>query len=90
MHSVQACRLTRCNIELSACKLYLSQVTKAIDISWSRLIAIAPGDFVRWYRGRKELTDRINMAYADAPDAEEAKLQEGMRATQRRLVEGEW
>ncbi len=31
MHSVQARRLTRCNIELSACKLYLSQVTKAIE-----------------------------------------------------------
>ncbi len=31
MHSVQARHLTRCNIELSACKLYLSQVTKAIQ-----------------------------------------------------------
>jgi len=65
-------------------------LAKELDISWSRLITIALGDFVRRYRGRKELTDRINMAYADAPDAEEARLQEGMRATQRKLVEGEW
>ncbi len=31
MHSVQVRHLTRCNIRLSACKLYLSQVTKAIE-----------------------------------------------------------
>ncbi|MEM8502451.1 MAG: hypothetical protein AAF716_04785 [Cyanobacteria bacterium P01_D01_bin.1] len=65
-------------------------LAKELNISWSRLITVAIGEFVRRHRKRQDLIDRINAAYADAPDEDERRTQEGMKATQRRLLEGEW
>lgn len=64
-------------------------LAEELDISWSRLVALALSDFVRRHQGRKQLVDKINAAYADAPDDEEIVMQRGMRATQRNLLDGE-
>ncbi len=63
-------------------------LAEELDISWSRLLTLALSDFIRRYRGRKQLMSQIDAAYADAPDDDEVELQRGMRATQRRLLIG--
>ena len=50
-------------------------LAKELDIPWSRLVSLALTDFVRRYRGKKQLVEAINTAYADAPDEQEAKAQ---------------
>lgn len=65
-------------------------LAEELDVSWSHLITLALNDFVRRHRNRKNLIEDINAAYADAPCPEEALLQQQMRSSQRRLVEGEW
>lgn len=64
-------------------------LAKELNVSWSRLIALALHDFVQRHRSRKHLIEEINAAYADDPCPEEARLQRQMLSSQRRLVEGE-
>jgi metal-responsive CopG/Arc/MetJ family transcriptional regulator len=60
-----------------------------LNVSRSRLLALALEDFIRRYQNQK-LLDQINQAYDDAPDStEQARLRQ-MRRQHRRVVEGEW
>ncbi len=65
-------------------------LAKELNISWSRLVTLALKDFIRRYRGRKQLVDRINAAYVDTFNNDELRLARARRATHRKLVEGEW
>lgn len=65
-------------------------LAKELNISWSHLVSLALKDFIRRYRGRKQLVANINAAYADEPDADEVALQKHMRVSHRKIVEGEW
>jgi metal-responsive CopG/Arc/MetJ family transcriptional regulator len=60
-----------------------------LNISRSRLLAIALEDFIRHYENR-QLLERINRVYDDAPVPTEQTLLRSMRRRQRRIVEGEW
>ena len=60
-----------------------------LNISRSRLFALAAEDFVHRQSSR-ELTERLNQVYNDGPDAEEQEMIHHMRATHRRITEGEW
>lgn len=65
-------------------------LAEELEVSWSRLVTLALEEFVRRSHKKKNLTDRINAAYADDEhDGEAVIRQEAMRATQRRLLEGE-
>ncbi len=64
-------------------------LARELNVSRSRLLALALEDFIRRYQNQK-LLDQINRAYDDAPDpTEQARLRQ-MRRQQRRIVEGEW
>jgi hypothetical protein len=52
-----------------------------LHISRSRLFVLAV---------EERLLERLNAAYADAPDLAEQALQRRMRRQHRRVVEGEW
>lgn len=65
-------------------------LAEELNMPWSRLVALALEELIRRHRGRKNLIDRINAAYADdVQDEEDIRLKEGMRATQRRLLKDE-
>ncbi|WP_110985035.1 hypothetical protein [Acaryochloris thomasi] len=65
-------------------------LAEELNISWKQLITVALQDFIRRYRGRKHLIEKINAAYTDAPDEEERLLLQKMRSSHRRIVEDEW
>jgi metal-responsive CopG/Arc/MetJ family transcriptional regulator len=60
-----------------------------LNVSRSRLLALALEDFIRRYQNQK-LLEQINSAYDDAPDPGEQIRLRQMRRQQRRIVEGEW
>ncbi|MBE7551714.1 MAG: hypothetical protein HS126_11650 [Anaerolineales bacterium] len=60
-----------------------------LNVSRSRLLALALEDFIRRYQNQK-LLEQINSAYDDAPDPGEQIRLRQMRHQQRRIVEGEW
>jgi metal-responsive CopG/Arc/MetJ family transcriptional regulator len=55
----------------------------------SRVFALALEDFVRRYENR-QLVDKINAAYADAPDPSEQALLRSMQRQGRQILEDEW
>ena len=60
-----------------------------MQISRSRLFTLAVEDFIRRHESQR-LLERLNAAYADAPDPAEQALHRRMRHQHRRLIEGEW
>ncbi len=60
-----------------------------MQISRSRLVALALEDFVRRHQNQR-LLERLNAAYNDAPDPAEQALSQARRRHHRRLVDGEW
>lgn len=64
-------------------------LARRMNISRSRLFALALEDYIRRQQNR-ELLAQINAAYADEPDLPERTLRQEARRTHRRIVEGEW
>ncbi len=60
-----------------------------MNISRSRLIALALEDFIRSYQNQ-QLLEEINAAYEDLPQAEDEVLLQHMRPQHCRIVGGEW
>jgi metal-responsive CopG/Arc/MetJ family transcriptional regulator len=60
-----------------------------MHISRSRLFVLAVEEFIRRHESQ-QLLERINAAYADAPDTAEQALHHRMRRQHRHVVEGEW
>jgi metal-responsive CopG/Arc/MetJ family transcriptional regulator len=68
----------------------VEEIAREMNISRSRLFALALEEFIRHHQNR-QLLEQINAAYADdEPDAAEQAAQHGMRRHQRRIVEGQW
>jgi hypothetical protein len=61
----------------------------AMNISRSRLFALAVEDFIQRYQNQR-LLEQINAAYEDAPTPEEQALLRRMRRQHRQMVESEW
>jgi metal-responsive CopG/Arc/MetJ family transcriptional regulator len=64
-------------------------LAQEMHISRSRLFVLAVEDFIRRHESQR-LLERINAAYADAPDPVEQALRRRMRHQHRHVVEGEW
>jgi len=61
-----------------------------MNVSRSRLIAIALEEFIRRHHNR-QLLEKINAAYGEIPHApEEATPLDGMTQHHKSIVEGEW
>jgi len=60
-----------------------------LHTSRSHVMALALEEFFRRRQNRR-LLDRINRAYAAAPDAEESAVLDNMLAEGARLPDGEW
>ena len=67
----------------------VEELASTMKVSRSRIFALAMEDFLRRQENRK-LLERINAAYDDTPDPEQAIRLRSARRSQRRLVEGEW
>jgi metal-responsive CopG/Arc/MetJ family transcriptional regulator len=65
-------------------------LARDMNVSRSRLFVLALENFIREYEDR-QLFERINKAYEDAPpdEIEQAHLRQ-IRRQHRRMVEGEW
>jgi Mg2+/Co2+ transporter CorC len=64
-------------------------VARDLQISRSQLVALALAEFVKHYE-RSALVQAVNQAFEDEPPAsEERELLEGIRKTQRKLLERE-
>jgi len=61
-------------------------LAKELDISRSRLFALAAEEFIRRHRNR-QLLEAIDTGYDDSSDPEEEMLRQKMRHKHRRLVE---
>lgn len=64
-------------------------LAKELDLSRSRLFALAAEEFIQHHKNR-ELLEAINIAYDDFADPEEQIVHEKMRHKHRQLVEGQW
>lgn len=64
-------------------------LARELDISRSRLFALAAEEFLQRYQNQK-LLEAINAAYADLPDPEEETLSQQRRYQQRQLVNEQW
>jgi len=64
-------------------------LAEKMSISRSRIFALAVEEFLRRHQNQR-LLQRIDQAYADAPDPAEAALRRRMRRQHRQIVEGEW
>ena len=62
-------------------------LAQKLDISRSRLFALAAEEFIQRHENR-ELLEAINIAYDDSSDTEEETLRQKMLHKHRRLVEG--
>lgn len=61
-----------------------------MNVSRSRLIAIALEEFIRRHQNR-QLLEKINAAYGESPEAkEEPNPLDGMNQHHKSIVEGEW
>ena len=60
-----------------------------MNVSRSRLIAIALEEFIRRHQNR-QLLQQINAAYEEIPQAEEPNSLDGMSKHHKSIVEGEW
>jgi metal-responsive CopG/Arc/MetJ family transcriptional regulator len=64
-------------------------LAQEMKVSRSRLFVLALEDYLRRHQNR-QLLERINQAYCDAPDATEQKRLRDTRRQHRRIVEGTW
>ena len=64
-------------------------LARKLKVSRSRLFVLALEDFIQEQENR-ELLEKINAVYADAPDESEKALRRKIRKSHRRLVEGQW
>ncbi len=64
-------------------------LAKELQISRSRLFALAAEEFIQHYQNQKLLA-ALNAAYDDLPNAEEQSLRHQLRQQHRQLVEGQW
>ena len=64
-------------------------LAQEMKVSRSRLFVLALEDYLRRHQNR-QLLERINQAYCDAPDATEQKRLRKTRRQHRRIVEGTW
>ncbi|MBI3016118.1 MAG: hypothetical protein HYY65_13895 [Candidatus Tectomicrobia bacterium] len=64
-------------------------LARKMKVSRSRLFALALQDFMQRHQHR-QLLEKINQAYQDAPDPTEQKRLRKMRRLHREVVEGEW
>ena len=64
-------------------------LAKEMHISRSRLFMLALEDFIHRYQSR-QLLERINAAYDDAPTSTEKELQKHMRSLHKKMIEDEW
>ena len=67
----------------------IDATARDLDISRSRLFALAAEEFLHRYQNHK-LLEAINAAYDDLPDPEEETLQQYRRFRHRRLVDEQW
>jgi len=67
----------------------IDALAQEMQISRSRLFALAAEAFIRHHQSQK-LLEAINDAYDDLPDAGEQSLRHKMRQQHRQLVEGQW
>jgi metal-responsive CopG/Arc/MetJ family transcriptional regulator len=67
----------------------VESLARDMKVSRSRLFVLAVEDYLRRQQNL-QLLEKINQAYADAPDTTEHKQRRKMRRTQRKIVEGTW
>lgn len=67
----------------------VNALAEKAQISRSRLFVLAVEDYLRQVEN-EELLQAINAAYQEPPSLKEEAASTGMKAKQRRLVEGEW
>ncbi len=65
------------------------ELARELDISRSRLFALAVEAYIHRYQNQK-LLEKINSAYEEESDPTETSRIRSMRRRQRQLVEGEW
>jgi metal-responsive CopG/Arc/MetJ family transcriptional regulator len=65
------------------------KMARRMNVSRSRLFALALEDYLRRAENRELLT-KINAAFAEEPDQAERTLRRKARGTHRRIVRGEW
>ena len=64
-------------------------LARKMHISRSRLFVLALEDFLHRYQSR-QLLEKIDAAYDDAPTSSEKELQKHMRSLHKKIIEGEW
>ena len=67
----------------------IDTLARELDISRSRLFALAAEEFLQRYQNQ-ELLAAINAAYDDLPDPEENILHQHRRRQHRQLVADQW
>ncbi len=67
----------------------IETMSHKMHVSRSHLVAMAARDFLQRYKNR-QLLQRLNTAYGNAPGLDEKRYIEKVRARHKRLVEGEW
>lgn len=67
----------------------VEQLARDLKVPRSHIFALAVEEYLRRQENLR-LLDQINNVYADATDANERHRLERMKASQRRLLEGEW
>ena len=67
----------------------IDALARELDISRSRLFALAAEEFLRRYQNQ-ELLEALNAAYDDLPDSEEERLHQQRRYQHRKLVDEQW
>ncbi len=66
----------------------IDAVAAELNVSRSRLLALAAAEFLREHESAKLLAD-LNRAHADGPTAEEVEMRRAWKRQHRRRVEGE-
>ncbi len=69
--------------------LKIDELARELDVSRSRLFALAAEEFLQRHHNQK-LLEALDAAYEDAPDPEEELLAQKRRTHHKRLVEGQW
>ena len=67
----------------------IDALARELDISRSRLFALAAEEFLQRYQNQK-LLEAINAAYDDSPNPEEETLHQQRRYQHRQLVTDQW
>jgi metal-responsive CopG/Arc/MetJ family transcriptional regulator len=67
----------------------MDDMAQQLDISRSRLFALAAEDFLQRHQN-EELLQALNAAYDDLPDPAEETHRQSMRRQHRQMVTGQW